>query len=64
MAITWEVVCAKNLAVSVNDITCRNKAPVLRVDDNLLCKACGIVGLSTECLALNDTIEAELTCVL
>ena len=59
-----EVVCTDNLAICIKHIAGRHLRLVLRVDDNLLGKTCGVVGLSTERNALNNIVEAQGSCIL
>ena len=59
-----EVVGTDNLAICIKHIAGRHLRLVLRVDDNLLGKTCGVVGLSTVRYALNNIVEAQCSCIL
>ena len=56
-----EVVGTEHIAVGVEHIAGRNLGVVLGVDDNLLGKTCGIVGLGLEGDTVDDVVEAQCT---
>ena len=59
-----EVVGTYLLTIGTDDVTGRNPGTVFRLGDDLLGKTSGLVGLGTECDALNDIVELQRTSIL